>query len=71
MINDGFVLKLTNFKKIASDLEKFGGILKCSKCHKELPLENVADKLKNGWTKCCGFTMTWLTDKQLKKEMKD
>ena len=53
---------------IAADLYGFGGILRCTVCKDERPLRDVAGKLRNGWPKCCGCTMTWMTQRLLDEE---
>jgi hypothetical protein len=50
---------------IAADLAPLGGILRCRTCHGERPLGDVAGSLRSGWPKCCGQTMTWVTQRQL------
>lgn len=46
---------------------KFGGYLKCNNCGKIRPLsqETFVNYMVNGWPKCCGYTMTWKTEKIL------
>jgi len=55
-------------EKIGSDLQHFGGLLRCVEpnggCGRELPLGSVGDKLAHGWPKCCGYTMRWITERQ-------
>lgn len=56
---------------IASNLTSFGGLLRCIKCGGEQPVGNItgiADSLANGWPKCCGYTMTWMTQRLLDEE---
>lgn len=55
---------------IAADLTAFGGILRCSKCHREQPLgeADIASNLRHGWPRCCGETMIWVTQRQLAAE---
>jgi hypothetical protein len=53
---------------IARDLPRFGGILRCTTCSAELPLGDIAFKLARGWPKCCGYTMRWVTQRQLDEE---
>jgi hypothetical protein len=50
---------------IAADLEPSGGVLRCTACQTERPLGEVAGHLRHGWPKCCGYTMTWVTQRQL------
>jgi hypothetical protein len=54
---------------IASDIAPLGGILKCLTCGKNFPLAEarVANSLANGWPKCCGYTMRWITARELAK----
>ena len=51
--------------KIAGDLTGFGGYLRCETCGHRQTLGNVANKLRNGWPKCCGYTMRWWTQRQV------
>lgn len=51
--------------KIGGDLQGFGGLLRCRECGNERALGNVGDKLANGWPKCCGYTMRWITRREL------
>lgn len=54
--------------KVADDLKHFGGHLECLRCGKIKPLGDISDKLKNGWPKCCGYTMRWITNKLQKTD---
>lgn len=54
--------------KIADDLADFGGLLLCTVCGREQPLGDVAGNLREGWPKCCGYTMRWVTARQLAEE---
>ena len=53
---------------IAADLAPFGGILRCGTCHGERSLGDVGANLCHGWPKCCGYTMRWVTQRQLDEE---
>lgn len=55
-------------EKIASDLKGFGGLLRCTVCGREEPLGNVAGNFRDGWPKCHGYTMRWLTARELAAE---
>lgn len=53
---------------IAADLEGFGGVLRCTgACKRESPLDEacIARYLRDGWPKCCGYTMRWVTQRQM------
>lgn len=54
-------------KDIAKSLSTFGGILFCSTCDKVNELGDIAVHLANGWPMHCGYTMTWVTDDQMKQ----
>lgn len=54
--------------KIGEELKGFGGILRCESCGLKRPLGNIGIKLQNGWPKCCGYTMRWVTDRELREE---
>lgn len=45
-------------QKIADNLPA-GGYLECQQCGSRGEVGSVADRLKNGWPKCCGYTMRW------------
>ena len=54
---------------VAADLAGFGGILRCADgCGREQPLGDIAGSLRSGWPKCCGYTMRWVTQRQLDEE---
>jgi hypothetical protein len=64
-------MKMTKVhESMATDLAKLGGILRCNSCKEEMPLEEVrlGGFLSHGWPKCCGYTMTWVTQKLLDQE---
>ena len=50
---------------VEKELQSFGGYLMCTRCGKKSPLGDVGYKLKNGWPKCCGYTMRWVTAKEV------
>ena len=54
---------------IAADLVPLGGILRCGECGTERSLGDVAAYLRDGWPKCCGYTMTWVTRRELGEEV--
>lgn len=51
----------------AADLDALGGILRCSECgtRKTLSTGDIAGYLEHGWPVCHGFTMTWVTQREL------
>lgn len=51
--------------KIADNLVGFGGHLECMECGHIQGLGAVAGHLAYGWPKHCGYTMRWITKKQL------
>lgn len=54
------------YEQMASKLKKFGGILKCESCGREMRLNNISLYLQSGWPKCCGYTMRWITKNEMK-----
>lgn len=54
---------------IAAELQVFGGLLRCTKCGLELPLGEVGPRLRHGWPRHCGYTMRWVTQRQLDEEI--
>jgi hypothetical protein len=53
---------------IAADLSQLGGILRCTTCGQERPVGDIAGKLDHGWPRCCGYTMSWVTQRLLDEE---
>lgn len=53
---------------IGADLAHFGGILRCITCGNQKPLGHIARHLRDGWPRCCGETMRWITERQLAGE---
>lgn len=56
---------------IAADLAKMGGVLRCTGgcgCRQNLTEERIARYLRYGWPKCCGYTMRWVTQRELDEE---
>jgi hypothetical protein len=51
--------------KLAEELASCGGHLECQNCCTTLPLGNVRAHLSGGWPECCGYTMRWVTARQL------
>ena len=51
--------------RIGKDLSALGGYLRCEECGREQALRNIPDKLAQGWPKCHGYTMRWITDKEI------
>ena len=45
----------------ALDLSLFGGVLRCGACRAEQPVGDIAESLRNGWPRCHGQTMAWVT----------
>jgi hypothetical protein len=66
IINGGTTESLS--RAIAADLSGFGGILRCSTCHGVQDAGDIARNLREGWPACCGYTMTWVTQRQLDEE---
>jgi hypothetical protein len=52
---------------VAADLVSPGGILRCGECGTEDPLSayGIAAYLRDGWPVCCGYAMTWVTQREL------
>lgn len=44
-----------------------GGHLECMICHRIADLGDPAAYLRDGWPKCCGETMRWLTAGELER----
>lgn len=57
-------------RRVAQELaDHVGGILRCSTCRRSEVIDgqNVARYLQDGWPKCCGQTMLWMTRRQLEE----
>ena len=58
-------------KVYEADLSSFGGILRCLTCGREQSLERGEAERRTydgeGWPKCCGHTMRWITERELKE----
>jgi hypothetical protein len=50
---------------IGADLDGMGGVLRCDRCKRERPMRGARNYLRKGWPECCGYTMTWVTARQL------
>lgn len=48
-------------EKLAKEISGENPYLQCTKCgkKKEISQRGVAERLKNGWEKCCGYTMRY------------
>lgn len=53
---------------MAVELNQFGGVLRCQKCQTEQGIGDIARRLREGWPKHCGYTMTWVTQRMLDGE---
>jgi hypothetical protein len=52
------------YESAAAAIEPMGGFLRCEECQHQEPIGDVAGRLKNGWPKCCGYTMRWVTGRE-------
>lgn len=49
-------------------LKKFGGLLRCMTCGREDSLGDPDARVNGeGWPRCCGQTMRWITERQLRE----
>ena len=55
----------TLHEALGDELIGFGGVLRCETCKRIQALGDVGSKLKDGWPKCCGYTMRWWTQRQI------
>lgn len=52
--------------RMFADLRSFGGHLQCTTCGRQAPLGDPAERVVGSrWPKCCGYTMRWLTAREL------
>ena len=56
------------FGELSETLKSFGGHFECKVCGNKKPLGNIKDKLVNGWPMCCGYTMMWIAENELKNK---
>jgi hypothetical protein len=57
---------------IGADLSGHGGVLRCTgDCKREQELGDIAAYLRDGWPECCGYTMTWVTQRLLARERRE
>lgn len=59
------------YEKMGTDLEKIGGVLRCTACGSEEPVggaSTISLYLQVGWPRCCGLTKRWVTQKELNEE---
>lgn len=54
--------------RIGATLDSLGGVLRCGCCGGEQAMYGASRYLRNGWPECCGFTMRWVTSRQLAGE---
>jgi hypothetical protein len=54
--------------RIGATLDSLGGVLRCGHCRSEHAMYQSRKYLRDGWPECCGFTMTWVTARQLAGE---
>lgn len=50
---------------LGKEMDEIGGVLRCRRCRRELPMQGAREYLRSGWPMCCGATMEWLTPRQL------
>lgn len=64
---DDFVERAMSLPDVlAESVNGFGGILRCGTCGATAPLGNAGERLTRiGWPQCCGYTMTWWTQRQI------
>lgn len=54
---------------INAECSGIGGLLRCTVCLREEPLGDVGARTTGGgWPRCCGYTMRWLTQRELDAE---
>ena len=54
---------------LADELKSFGGVLRCDTCGAKKPLGDIGHRMRSGWPECCGYTMRWVTARQLALEV--
>lgn len=56
---------------LTNDLSALGGLLRCTTCGHEQPLNKpaIAQYMQTGWPEHCGYTMTWVTQRLLNQEV--
>lgn len=58
------------YRAMATDVAPLGGLLRCTTCGAEhvLSENRIARFLASGWPQHCGYTMRWVTQRELDKE---
>lgn len=53
--------------ELAQELSSFGGYLVCEECGRRQGLneERIGSSLRHGWPTCCGYTMRWVTQREI------
>lgn len=54
---------------MSAKMDVFGGMLHCDQCGKERTMQegDAGYYLFNGWPKCCGYTMRWITANEIEQ----
>jgi hypothetical protein len=58
-------------QSLSDELGAMGGVLRCMTCGGEQDLGDPGARIAGGvgWPKCCGYTMRWITARQLSGEV--
>lgn len=70
----GILGRVNRFKgAITEEYNALGGLLRCRQCGHEQALHDgdAGRYLFNGWPEHCGYTMTWVTQRQLDAESEE
>ncbi len=52
-------------ENLGARLDAMGGDLMCNTCGKKRPMAGGASYLRDGWPRCCGQIMEWLTAREI------
>jgi hypothetical protein len=67
LVNDEVAFR----ERLRGELASLGGVLRCRVCGAEQPIDDLHNQLDFsavvvvGWPTCCGYTMRWITARQL------
>lgn len=58
-------------ESLHQSLAAIGGVLRCETCKAIQPLGDVVNRIygQDGWPTHCGYTMRWVTGRQLREEL--
>jgi len=74
-VHDAFEEAFDRIRAFQADLNTslnaFGGELRCIECGRVTPMseDDASHYTAQGWPRCCGYTMRWVTRRQIEEGM--